>query len=396
MGKAYGTGIPHSQGGVFAICGAVIFTGEAFVENQALLVKNGQILDIAPLRHIPRDLEIIEAPEAILAPGFIDCQVNGGGNSFFNENPTAETALAIAEAHLKSGTTRLFPTLITETPETTRKALQAMIEARQVCPNILGVHIEGPHISLARRGVHNAAQVRKLSEEDLDLYKDFAESKRGGRLILTVAPESVTPHQVKVLSECGVIVSLGHTESEPKQIRAVLEAGARCFTHLFNGMGGLSARSPGPAGVALDDEASYCSIIADGHHVSAEMLRIAYRLKQEKLFLVSDAMPPAATTNPQDFMLYDEKIRIEQGACFSGTGNYAGSMATLVQMVGHLIRTVKIQPEAALQMASRNVAQFLGVGEKYGKLLPGYEADIVLLTPAFGVNGVWRSGIRIF
>lgn len=359
-----------------ALCEATIFTGEAMVEGHALLIRDGKILDIVAQSKTPADAHKINQSGHILAPGLIDVQVNGGGNIQLNNTPTAESCIAIANAHRAYGTTRLLPTIITDTPAITRQALAAVREARKTCPAILGIHIEGPHLSVERRGVHQVDKIRPLTDHDLELYRP-----QGDEIILmTIAPENVGADQIKALRQQGVIVSLGHTNASPEQIRAALAAGATGFTHLFNGMGSLSARAPGPAGTALDDRDSWCSVIADGHHVSVEMIRLALRTKPPgKIFLVSDAMAPAASPTPQAFSLYEETITIKNGQCVNGEGRLAGSMITLADALRHCVQKVGVDIEEALRMASTYPAEFLGLGQRLGKLLPGYEADVVAI-----------------
>jgi N-acetylglucosamine-6-phosphate deacetylase len=366
-----------------ALTDASIFTGEAFVEGHALLLQDGLILDIVAKNRIPAEARTIPYPDNILAPGFIDCQVNGGGNVLFNAATDTESVVAIAKAHARYGTTRLLLTCISDSKEVMQRALGLMREARRLCPNILGIHFEGPHLSTTHRGVHDAAFLRDMEPDDLR----FMTPEPDEIMLATVAPERVTPEQIRQLVAQGVIVSLGHTAASLEQIRAALEAGATGFTHLFNGMGTMSARCPGPVGVALDDRESWCGIIADGHHVSDEMIRLALRAKPPgKLFLVSDAMPPAGSDAPQSFKLYGETSRIENGQCLNGEGRLAGSSITLSQAVRYCVKSVGIDPAEALRMASTYPAAFLGLGDKLGKLLPGYKADVAVLDRNFSVK----------
>lgn len=367
---------------------ATIFTGEAFVEGHALLVRDGKILDIVSRNKIPADAEKISCADRILAPGYIDAQVNGGGNVLFNNEPTAETCLAIAKAHRRRGTTRLLPTCISDRFEVTQKAVAAMRAARQKDKGILGIHIEGPHLGVGRRGVHKAKHLRALSAEDMRLYR----RENGEVMLITAAPECVALDEIKSLRAQGVIISIGHTQATAAQTRAALAAGATGFTHLFNGMDGLSARGQEPAVVALDDRNSWCGIIADGHHVSAEMIRLALRAKPGRIFLVSDAMPPAASDDPQPFELYGETIHAEQGRCMNGEGKLAGAALALDEAVRNCVKKFGIEPDEALRMASSYPAAFLGLNASLGKLLPGYNADIVALTAEFKVKQTWLMG----
>ncbi|MDP9127720.1 MAG: N-acetylglucosamine-6-phosphate deacetylase [Pseudomonadota bacterium] len=383
--------MPHPTS-LTALCDATIFTGDAFVENHALLIAEGRIVDIVGPARIPQTGQRLSCGGLTLAPGFVDAQVNGGGNIFFNNSPTAEGGAAIADAHLQFGTTRLLLTCITDAPDVTRGALQAARKARRNHQSVLGIHIEGPHLDVAGRGVHKEEHVRAMSAEDLALYTCEDQET----MVITVAPEGVTEDQIATLRSQGVIISLGHTNATPEQIREALRAGATGFTHLFNGMGHLAARAPGPAGVALDDRDSWCSLIADGYHVSPEMIRLALRAKPKgKIFLISDAMPPAATDRPQPFQLYGDTIRVENGYCVNDEGRLAGAAITLLEAVRHCVFQVGVELGEALRMASTVPATFLGLGSVYGKLSPGYVADIVALNARIELKGVWRSGVPV-
>ncbi|HUY68719.1 MAG TPA: N-acetylglucosamine-6-phosphate deacetylase, partial [Alphaproteobacteria bacterium] len=359
------------------------FTREAFVEGHALLVKAGRVLDIVKGGKLPPEAEKVSCAGKILAPGFIDAQVNGGGNVQFNNTPTVQACLAILKAHRRFGTTRILPTLISDTPEITQRAIAAAREARAQDRGILGIHIEGPHLALPARGAHKADYLRPPEDSDLNLYRRQGDEA----MLLTVAPESVAPEQIAGLRAQGVVVSLGHTNATPGQIRAALDAGATGFTHLFNGMSFRRGADGivGPAKAALEDKASWCGLIADGHHVSAEHIRLALRMKPGRIYLVSDAMAPAASDNPLPFALYDEKISVADGRCVNAEGKLAGSCITLADAVRYCIKEAGVEPGEALRMASLYPAMFFGLDQTLGKLLPGFEADVVVLGMSFEI-----------
>ena len=377
---------------LYVLNDAILFTGEAMVEGHSLLVRNGLIVDIVAHRSVPIGAVGISFADHILAPGFIDAQVNGGGDILFNAAPTAESCLKIAAAHRKFGTTHILPTCISDTPEVTRQAIQAVRESRQKDSGILGIHLEGPHLGLEARGIHAKEHIRGINQEDLRLYTHDS----GEIMLLTVAPENATPQYVHALHENGCVISLGHSNALSEQVNSLLEIGASGFTHLFNGMGCMSARAPGIAGVALDDRRSWCGIIADGHHVSAEMIRLALRAKPAgKVFLISDAMPPAASDAPQPFQLCGETIRVENGCCVNAQGRLAGSAITLLDAVRHCVKHVGVELDEALRMASAYPAAFLGCDKKLGKLLPGYAASAVALKPDLSACAPWFKKLPV-
>lgn len=373
---------------ITAFTDATILTGEATVEGHALLARGTTIVDIVGNNHIPDEAKVVSCPDQLIAPGLIDAQVNGGGNRLLNNSPTVDTCLTISKAHRSHGTTGLLLTCISDTPEITQKAVKAIREARKEDRSILGFHLEGPHLGHEKRGVHNPALLRPLREEDRALYR-----KEGDEVVLlTVAPENISPQEIKTLAE-NAIVSLGHTSALPDDIRAALVAGAKGFTHLYNGMGGMSARAPGVIGTALDDHNSWCGIIADDHHVMPEMIRLALRSKPlGKVFLVSDAMAPAGSDDPKSFELYGQTISVMNGRCSTPDGNLAGSTITLLDAVRYCVRSVGVEVDEAFRMASTYPAAFLGLSHKYGRLLPGYCSDIIVLDRNLNLHEVWPAG----
>ena len=247
---------------ISALTGARIFDGDRWHDRSAVLVRDGVVLDIAPESAVPADATVEKLEGGLLAPGFIDAQVNGGGGVLLNDAPTAEAMGRIAAAHRTFGTCRLLPTLVTTSVETTRAALAA---ARHAGPGVAGLHLEGPHLAPARKGIHDERFMRRLTDADLEMLL----SADVGRLLVTVAPEQVAPAQVRRLVDGGVVVSLGHSDATYEQAMALFDAGATGVTHLFNAMSPLHSRAGGLVGAALDAGAVWCGIIADGQHVAA-------------------------------------------------------------------------------------------------------------------------------
>ncbi len=374
-----------------ALTDAILFTGDVFVEKQALLMAEGQIVDLVANDKVSPHFQQVSCGGHILAPAFIDCQVNGGGNVLLNATPTCAGVLAIAAAHRKAGTTRLLPTCITDSPETMTAAITATRQARAQDSSILGIHLEGPHISVAKKGTHNAAFVRPMNDQDLKIYH----AQEGEIMMITLAPEQVTPDQITQLIAQGVIISLGHSAASADQTRAALEAGAKGFTHLFNGMTAMGGRDPSLAAIALDHAPSYAGLIGDAIHVAPEMMRLAARAK-DNLFLVSDAMPPAGAEKPESFALCGANAASNGQACYNEEGGLCGAALTLGECVPRCIRAVRLDPERVLRMASTLPAAFLGRGHTLGKLLPSYTADIVMLDHSFKTQKVWQDGTESF
>jgi N-acetylglucosamine-6-phosphate deacetylase len=283
-----------------ALTGCRIFTGTEFLDDHAVLLSGKRIEAVCLRSKISDGHEVMELNGGILAPGFIDVQVNGGGGALLNDKPTVETVKHIAKSHRKFGTTGLLPTIITDSGQILSQAITAVRSARKDLPNILGLHIEGPFIDAAKKGAHDSRFIRIMTEDDVAQIINCD----CGALMLTVAPNIVNAQFIRKLSEAGILVSLGHSAATFKQANAALAAGASAFTHLFNAMSQMSGREPGMVGAALNDNRSFIGIIADGFHVDAAVLKIALAAtSHDRFMLISDAMPSAAG-GPREFMLH--------------------------------------------------------------------------------------------
>ncbi len=279
-----------------AYTGARIFDGEGWHDDASLLTEGDTVVGIVPSNDLPNSAQRIDLDGGMLVPGFVDLQVNGGGGIMLNDRRDVETIRTICAAHAPFGTTALLATLITDTPEITAEAVDAgAAAAEQGVPGFLGLHLEGPHLSIARKGAHDPKLIRPMSEDDL--AKLIAARQRVPVLLTTVATESVTSEQVRRLTEAGVIVSLGHTDTGVAAARARVDAGASVATHLFNAMSQIGNREPGLVGTVLDDGRLWAGLIADGIHVDPVTIGIALRAKlgPSKIFLVTDAMATIGT-----------------------------------------------------------------------------------------------------
>jgi len=331
----------------------------------------------------------IDLADAILLPGFVDIQVNGGGGALFGERPSADTIRIIAQAHRRTGTTGFLPTIISADFERIARAIEAVDEAIESgMPGVLGIHIEGPFLSRERKGIHDASRFRILDEDAFRLLT----SARRGRTLVTLAPEETTPAMIARLKGAGVIVSAGHTNASYAQTRAALDHGVTGFTHLFNAMSQMRGREPGAVGAALEDDASWCGVIVDGYHVDPVMLKLAIRLKgPERIMLVSDAMPSVGSQT-KSFMLDGHRIVAENGVCVARDGTLAGSDLDLAGAVRNAVKLLGLDLARAANMASLNPATFLGLQDTIGSIAPGKRADLVLMTDDFEVVRSWIAG----
>ncbi|MCM2502641.1 N-acetylglucosamine-6-phosphate deacetylase [Aureimonas altamirensis] len=373
--------------------GADIFDGKVRRSGHALLVDGESVRDILPQADVPGDARLMDLPGGLLAPGFIDVQVNGGGGVLLNEQPTIAGIRAICEAHARFGSTALMPTVITDRPEITYAAIEAVGAAiAEGVSGCIGIHVEGPFLSRARKGAHDPALIRTLSEEDLE--RILATTVRP--MILTVATESVTPRQISILAANGITVSIGHSDATFEDAKRAFAAGARGVTHLYNAMSQLGHRSPGLVGAALDTPDVWCGVIADGHHVHPAAIGIALRAKrgEGKIMAITDAMPTVGV-DASVFELNGRTVRRSQGRLTLDDGTLAGSDLTMIGAVQYLAGTVGVPLEEALRMASSYPAAFLGLEGERGALAPGFRADMVWIDDALNLRGVWIGGRRL-
>ena len=377
-----------------AFVNAHVLTAAGIEAGLAVLVDGARIVDIVPAGDTRlHDAHRFDLAGALLAPGFIDCQVNGGGGVLFNDAPTVETIACIGAAHARFGTTGFLPTLISDDAAVMRTAIRAVDAALEAgVPGVLGIHLEGPWLAPERRGIHDAAKFLAPGTDDIAL----AASLRNGKTLVTLAPERVGNAAIRALTDAGVIVAAGHTAADYATVRHAFDAGLRGFTHLFNAMTPLASREPGVVGAALDDAGSWCGLIVDGFHLHPAALRIALAAKTNgKLFLVTDAMPPVGSDR-DTFVLNGETITCRDGRCVNAGGTLAGSALDMAAAVRNTIAQAGIDRAEALRMASTYPADFLGVASNHGRIAAGCRADFVVLDEALNVRETWIGGRRVF
>lgn len=367
-----------------AFVGARIFDGTRLHDKAVLVVDAGRVTALTG--QVPKDAQPHYLAGGILAPGFMDLQVNGGGGEMLGAATDAAQIARLCALHACLGATGILPTLITDRPEVTARVLAAAQEAAGTL-GLLGLHLEGPHLDQRRKGAHDGALIRPMTDADLALYVQAA--RHLPVLMLTVAPASVSPSQVAALVEAGVLVSLGHAEATLAEAQALIAAGARCATHLFNAMSQLGARTPGLVGAVLSSKI-HAGLIADGHHVVAETLRIACAARPDGLFLVSDCMAVAGS-DLGTFDLGGRRILRQGGRLTLEDGTLAGADLTLAQAVRFMVQEVGLAPERALAMATSIPADLIGRGD-LGRFAPGACADMVHLADDLTLAASWRAG----
>ena len=367
-----------------------IFTGDEIISNHEVLLANGIIETVRKSSSPTDDVTVIDLQGGLLAPGFIDCQVNGGGGVMFNDQPTPDTIATIIEAHRTFGTTGLLPTLISDEWDVMQSAVEAVKSTlNSGLPGLLGLHFEGPYLNLQNRGAHAKNKIRPIDRGLLELVG----TSDLGRVVMTLAPEMVPTGLIRDLTNVGVKVCAGHCSPNVEQIANALDQGLAGFTHLFNAMPPMSSRSPGIVGEALHDKNSWCSIIADGHHVNPVTLSVAIAAKTTgRMMLVTDATAPVGTSI-NTFKMSGEVVTVENGRCNLADGTLAGSCLDMATAVRNTHNLVGLPLEEALRMASLYPASFLGLKDHRGRIKDGYQADLVLLDDKLNVLSTWIVGV---
>lgn len=367
----------------------LLFNGEELLNNQYVTVSDGIITDVTD--QCP-DLKV-EILTGLLCPGFIDTQVNGGGGKLFNNEPTVDSLQSMLSAHVEYGTTDMLPTVITEKLSVMQEAGDAVSEAiAESIAGIVGIHYEGPHLSVPKRGIHPAKHIRSISDKELALFcrQDI------GQVLVTLAPENVPVDVIKDLVSNGVHVCLGHSNADAETVELALEAGAKGFTHLFNAMSPLTSREPGMVGVALADSQSYCGLIVDFHHVHATACKLAIKTKSaRKMMLVTDAMSHVGSD--QVTLEYCNTQIVRQGDKLTvPDGTLAGSALDMASAVRNCHKRLDVSLSHSLRMATSTPAAFLGLSHQIGNISVGCKANMLLLNGNLEVQVSWIEGCKEF
>jgi len=374
----------------FAIVGAEIAQGQDFIKGHAVLVGGSRVEAICPADRLPPDIERRHV-SGMLAPGFIDAQVNGGGGVLFNDAPNVDAIRAIGAAHRRFGTTGFLPTFMSDTREKMADAVEAVRDGLTLgIPGLLGIHLEGPFLNPERKGVHDARFMRPIEEEDICIMTSLG----AGRTLVTLAPDMVPAEAISRLVEAGVIVSAGHTAADLATMAEARGRGLTGYTHLFNAMPPMAGRAPGPVGAALGDPRAWCGLIVDLHHVSVPALKVAIAAHGvERMMLVTDAMPPTGTDLP-DFELHGRTIFRRGGRLTTEDGTLAGSDLDMASAVRNCVAELSLSTPTALMMASLAPASFLRLDDELGRIAPGYRASFALLNEGLIARRTWIDGVE--
>ncbi|MDD8027637.1 MAG: N-acetylglucosamine-6-phosphate deacetylase [Acidobacteriota bacterium] len=382
---------------------SAVLTPEASIADGAILARGKRILAVGTYKKMEAAarrlhnrsrrfvLEIHDRRGLIAVPGFIDIHQHGGGGADYMD-ATPEAVRTILLLHAREGTTSIVPTLMTASKKDIAKAALAVDRIRRearrgrdkagakILPEIVGLHVEGPHIAAAKRGAQPRAFIRRFDPEAIQALQKAVKTPIR---IVTLAPELPGAAAfIKFLDKRGIIPSAGHSAATFEQALAGFEAGVRHGTHLYNAMSGFGHREPGLAGaLLLNDEASV-ELIADGHHLHPATIFLTMAAKPpDKVVLVTDATRPAG--------IRTEPLRTKDGKLF-------GSTLTLLQAVRNVIGWSGWPLADVLPLVTTNPARLLGLDKKKGALAKGFDADVVLLDPALHVHDVFVGGRAVF
>ena len=374
-----------------AIINGELFIGNKFYTGKVLIMDGERIVDIIPQEELITtygNIETIDAENAYVTPGFIDLQLNGCGGVLFNDDISLETLDTMHKTNLKYGCTSFTPTLITTGDENIEKALELVkgIENKGKY-GVVGLHIEGPYISLQKKGIHNPKFIRKADEAMID---KMIEAGKENVRIVTLAPENTDKKIISKLNAAGIHVAVGHSNASYEQVKEKEGFGITLATHLYNGMSSFNHREPGVVGAVFDSDIK-AGVIADGFHCHYSAIKSAIKIMGERLYLVTDAVAPVGT-DMEYFYFEGNKVFYKDGKCFGEDGTLGGSALTMDAGVRNLVKYCDITLEEAVRMATLYPAKAVNIDNEYGKLQPGCFADIVFLDKHLRLKKVIAKG----
>lgn len=376
---------------MLALINSQIFTGESFLSDHAVILKQNYIHAICPMHSLSHNITPFSLDGAILCPGFIDIQINGCGGVQFSDSPEAltNTTLSMMQStNLQFGCTSFLPTLISSDDALISTALNTIRAWKtQHQHQVLGLHLEGPWLNPTKKGTHPAELIRPPSEALLDLLINNADIVS----LITLAPEQVSPAVIRRLTQSGIRLAAGHSAATYEEATSGFAAGIQGATHLYNAMSASIGRAPGLVGAVLDNETIWYGVIADGHHVHFANLRLAYRLKPQKLLLVTDATAPAGTQLSQ-FHFAGKTIYHHEGYCVDENGILSGSALTMIKAVQNAVQYMQVPLNEALRMASLYPAEALGLDNQLGRIKPGFIANLTAFDANYRVHNTWVNG----
>lgn len=360
------------------IINATVHTGTEVLQNQSITIENSRV--VRSNGTSDSNGRVIDLKNKHISAGFVDTHINGGEKYYFTQHANEETIQDIDESSLKLGTTHVLPTLITSPLENilkgieaTRSFLEKNSTGGEPHTGVLGMHLEGPFLNLAKRGAHLARYIKKPTNNELE---EIIKYGKGVIKLMTIAAENFTPEQIDMLLESGINISLGHSNATYKQAKDAYNQGIKLCTHLFNAMTQMGHRELGVVGATFDSSEVYAPIILDGFHCDYAAARIAYKLKQDKLFLISDAL--FVGEKVKQFKWEEFDAYLENGQYRNSEGNLAGAAVSMADCVRNAVEKVGISLEEAIKMATIRPAKALKLENEIGQIAEGFPAKFVV------------------
>lgn len=375
-----------------ALVNGRLFDGQQVYSDRCVMLRGAAVDSIVETSAVSSaTVRTFDVGGRTLTPGLIDLQVNGGGGVLFNDDPSPRALRTMTEAHRRFGTTSMTATLISDDLDKIESAINATRQAiDEGVPGLIGLHLEGPVLSSDKAGIHDSRKFVGLGEDLLRLL----ESSGLKHLLVTLAPERVSPSDIRRLADAGVIVCAGHSAADYETVKVAIDHGLSGVTHLYNAMSPLESRAPGMVGAALEDERVWCGIIADGYHVHPAALKIAIKAKPHgKAVLVTDAMSSVGTSLDA-FVVAGQQVLVEDGRCTSPDGVLAGSSLTMIDAVRNTVKFTGLEWFEAIRMASLYPASAIGAAQSLGRLAPGWRANILEIDEQGEPIASWIDGIR--
>lgn len=357
-----------------------IHTPLRVIKNGSILIQREKIAKVGQIddTKIPPETQIFDYGKKLAVPGFIDIHLHGGGGfDFLDSSP--DSIVEALKTHLKNGTTSVLPSIMTTSHKHALDTIRAFIDIKRNIldiPDIIGLNLEGPYISMEKSGAHRTQYIRKPS---LTEVQEYIKASEGGIKIMTVAPEiDGASDTIHFLSKQNIIPSAGHTNANYEQTQQAVNSGVMLATHLFNAMRGITHREPGVVGALLLNDDVYTEAVADGIHLHPSILDLIARVKPiEKIILVTDA---------------SKYYGISQGASYTRDGKLFGSTTALSLALKNMIQFTGMPLEKILRTVTINPAKLLKIERKKGILKRGSDADIVIMDKEMNLSNVFFRG----
>ena len=373
---------------MYALTNAKIYTGNETLIQHAVIINNSNIEKVCSISELPLDIKCIDLEGANLSPGFIDLQLNGCGGVMFNDNITVDTLQIMHETNLKSGCTSFLPTLITTSDDDMQTAINVVRQYHKSYQHqSLGLHIEGPYLNKEKKGIHDVNYIRSSNQEMVQYICNNSDVVTK----ITLSPENNNPEHIKQFYNAGIVVSIGHSNATYLEAKKGFESGISFATHLFNAMTSITGREPGIIGAIYDSPHIYAGIIVDGFHVHYANVRLAHKIKKERLVLVTDATAPAGT-NIESFNFVGKTIYYKNGQCIDENGTLGGSALTMMEAIQNSVKHVGIALDEALRMATLYPARALKLDHKLGSIKKNKVANLVVFDQDFNVKATVAGG----